>query len=74
MAEKSSSAPVVQLGAVSGNADAPGETASVDKIRDLLFGNQMQDYDQRFEKLETSLMERMKEIESEAESNIGEFE
>ena len=29
-----------------------GEAVGVDKIRDLLFGNQMQDYDRRFSKLE----------------------
>jgi hypothetical protein len=73
MAEKSSSAPV-QLSAVGGDENALAETASVDKIRDLLFGNQMQDYDQRFAKLETRLLERLKDIESEAARNLGAFE
>jgi hypothetical protein len=73
MAEKSSSAPV-QLSAVGGDENALAETASVDKIRDLLFGNQMQDYDQRFAKLEARLLARLKDIESEAARNLGAFE
>jgi hypothetical protein len=36
-----------------GNSALPGsEVVGVDKIRDLLFGNQMQDYDRRFSMLE----------------------
>jgi len=75
MAEKSSSASV-QLAnvAAGGNGNALAEAPSVDKIRDLLFGNQMQDYDQRFAKLETRLLERLKDIESEAARNLGAFE
>jgi len=35
------------------NGQAVGpDVVGVDKIRDLLFGNQMQDYDRRFSKLE----------------------
>ena len=36
------------------SSDAPG----VDKIRDLLFGNQMQDYDRRFSKIEERFLQR----------------
>jgi hypothetical protein len=46
----------------------------VDKIRDLLFGNQMQDYDQRFAKLEERFMHRVKQIESETARSLGVFE
>jgi len=35
----------------------------VDKIRDLLFGNQMQDYDRRFSKLEERFLQRFKDID-----------
>ena len=36
-----------------GDSPLPGgEAVGVDKIRDLLFGNQMQDYDRRFSMLE----------------------
>ena len=34
------------------------DVVGVDKIRDLLFGNQMQDYDRRFSKLEERLSQR----------------
>ena len=41
------------------------DVVGVDKIRDLLFGNQMQDYDRRFSKLEERFLQRFKEIEAE---------
>ena len=53
-----------------GSGDAPG----VDKIRDLLFGNQMQDYDRRFSKLEDRLSQRFKDVESEAKRNLETYE
>ena len=48
-------APVGNSGAVA------TDSVSVDKIRDLLFGNQMQDYDRRFIKLEERFLQRLKE-------------
>src|SRR5882762_8428511 len=60
---------------LSGNGAASGpEGVSVDKIRDLLFGNQMQDYDRRFSNLEERFLQRFKEIESETARNLGAFE
>src|SRR5215475_8271787 len=50
------------------------EAVSVDKIRDLLFGNQMQDYDRRFAKLEERFLQRFKDIESETSRNLNAFE
>ena len=50
------------------------EVAGVDKIRDLLFGNQMQDYDRRFSMLEERFLQRFREIESEAARNLSSFE
>ena len=58
-----------------GNSGVAGpESPSVDKIRDMLFGNQMQDYDRRFENLEERFSQRFKEIESETARNLGAFE
>jgi DNA repair exonuclease SbcCD ATPase subunit len=58
-----------------GNGGASGpEAVSVDKIRDLLFGNQMQDYDRRFAKLEERFLQRFKDIEAETARNLGAFE
>lgn len=52
----------------------PGDMVGVEKIRDLLFGNQMQDYDRRFSKLEERFLQRLKDIESEAARNLSAFE
>ena len=51
-----------------------GVVVGVDKIRDLLFGNQMQDYDRRFSKLEERFLQRFKDIESETARNLSAFE
>jgi hypothetical protein len=51
-----------------------GEGVGVDKIRDLLFGNQMQDYDRRFSKLEERFLQRFKDIEAETARNLSAFE
>jgi hypothetical protein len=50
------------LSSASGTADAPG----VDKIRELLFGNQMQDYDRRFAVLEQRFQQKMRDLEGES--------
>jgi DNA repair exonuclease SbcCD ATPase subunit len=61
--------------APTGNGSLPGaEVVGVDKIRDLLFGNQMQDYDSRFAKLEERFLQRFKDIESETSRNLSAFE
>ena len=61
---------------VGGNSGvlAGRESASVDTIRDMLFGNQMQDYDRRFANLEERFLQRLKDIESETSRNLGAFE
>src|SRR6267154_1542630 len=82
-APKSSSTPAVSfspgptdgdLVALAGNGAGHGQEVGVDKIRDLLFGNQMQDYDRRFSELEERSLERFKEIESETTRSLGSFE
>lgn len=50
------------------------ETVGVDKIRDLLFGNQMQDYDRRFTKLEERFLQRFKDVEAETSRGLSAFE
>jgi hypothetical protein len=58
-----------------GNGPLAGADAvGVDKIRDLLFGNQMQDYDRRFSKLEERFLQRFKDVESETARNLSAFE
>ena len=57
------------------NIVPPGtDGVGVDKIRDLLFGTQMQDYDRRFSKLEDRFQQRFREIESDPARNLGTFE
>ena len=50
--------------------DAPG----VDKIRELLFGNQMQDYDRRFGVLEERFQQRLRDVEGESSRALGSVE
>ena len=50
------------------------EGVSVDKIRDLLFGNQMQDYDRRFTALEERLLQKLSDLESESARNLSTLE
>ena len=66
--------PVVGAQLGNGSPQAGGEVVGVDKIRDLLFGNQMQDYDRRFSKLEERFLQRFKDIESETARNLSAFE
>jgi DNA repair exonuclease SbcCD ATPase subunit len=47
------------------------DVVGVDKIRDLLFGNQMQDYDRRFSKIEERFLQRFKDMESETARNLS---
>jgi DNA repair exonuclease SbcCD ATPase subunit len=58
-----------------GNGQSAGpDVVGVDKIRDLLFGNQMQDYDRRFSKLEERFLQRFKDVESDTARNLSAFD
>jgi exonuclease VII large subunit len=48
------------LDSMPASAEAPG----VDKIRELLFGNQMQDYDRRFSLLEDRFQQKLRDLEA----------
>lgn len=48
------------------NAPSSSEAPGVDKIRELLFGNQMQDYDRRFEVIEQRFQQKMRDLEAES--------
>ena len=53
--------------AMSGTSnDAPG----VDKIRELLFGNQMQDYDRRFAVMEERFAQKLRDLEAESARSL----
>jgi DNA anti-recombination protein RmuC len=53
---------------------AASEAVGVEKIRDLLFGNQMQDYDRRFVTLEERLQQKLRELESEGSRSLNSLE
>ena len=74
--DKANVEPVNPVEAIqTGNGQHSGsEVVGVDKIRDLLFGNQMQDYDRRFSKLEERFHQRFKEIEADTARNLSAFE
>ncbi len=54
-----------------GGGDA---AAGVEKIRELLFGNQMSDYDRRFSTLEDRFQQNIRDLESEAARNLAGLE
>jgi Mg2+ and Co2+ transporter CorA len=58
-----------ELAAAAG-ADAPG----VDKIRELLFGNQMQDYDRRFAVMEDHFAQKLRDLEGETARSLTGYE
>src|ERR1700756_2214853 len=64
-----------EVAAQMGNSAVPeGEVVGVEKNRDLLFGNQMQDYDRRFSMIEERFLQRFREIESETARNLSSLE
>ncbi len=52
----------------------PGASANIDKIRDLIFGNQMHDYEKRFSRLEERMFKEMTVSKSEARENFDSLE
>jgi DNA anti-recombination protein RmuC len=51
-----------------------GEAASVDKIRDILFGGQMRDYERKFIRLEDRLSKETAELKDEVKKSLGAFD
>src|SRR6188474_631483 len=57
---------ITDAGAALASAPALPDAPGVDKIRELLFGNQMQDYDRRFGVLEERFQQRLRDVEGES--------
>jgi DNA anti-recombination protein RmuC len=51
-----------------------GEAASVDKIRDILFGGQMRDYERKFGRLEDRLTKETSDLKDEVKRSLGAFD
>jgi len=49
----------------------PNEIENISKIRDILFGNNMNEYEKRFEQLESKLAQSLEENKIEAEKRIS---
>jgi DNA anti-recombination protein RmuC len=61
-----------------GNAAAPGVeaagAASLDKVRDILFGNHMRDVDRRFTRLEERVAKEMRDLKDALRDRLDAFE
>ena len=55
-------------------APASNDNPGVDKIRELLFGNQMQDYDRRFSLLEERFQQKLRDMDAESARNLAALE
>lgn len=63
--------------AVIGNrtgTDEAHETSSVDRIRDIIFGNQMQDYDRRFARLEERILQELGNLREDTINRLDSIE
>ena len=56
------------------NTPSTGDAPGVDKIRELLFGNQMQDYDRRFAVMEQRFLQKVRDLEAESARGIQSME
>ncbi|VTU19381.1 hypothetical protein H6CHR_01171 [Variovorax sp. PBL-H6] len=61
--------------ALATQSNGQGEASSgVDKMRELLFGNQMQDYDKRFSVLDDRFQHRLRDLEAESSRSLTNLE
>ncbi len=56
------------------SAQEASEVGSVDKIRDIIFGNQMRDYETRFVRLEQRLLKEISDLRDETGKRFDSFE
>jgi exonuclease VII large subunit len=56
------------------SAQEASEAGSVDKIRDIIFGNQMRDYETRFVRLEQRLLKEISDLRDETGKRFDSFE
>lgn len=80
MAAKPELAPVIDAESVKAaqealkNAPSTKDAPGVDKIRELLFGNQMQDYDRRFAVIEERFQQKLRELEGDSARTLQSME
>ena len=56
------------------SADEVSEAGSVDRIRDIIFGNQMQDYERRFARLEERIMQEIGNLREDTDNRLDSIE
>ena len=59
-----------EAGAEPRAAELSSETGSVDKIRDIIFGNQMRDYEKRFTHMEERLLQEIRDLRDETKNRL----
>jgi hypothetical protein len=64
---------VERASAVAANSELP-TAGNIDKIRDIIFGNQMRDYEKRFVRLEERLMKESGELRDEVKRRLEQLE
>jgi uncharacterized phage infection (PIP) family protein YhgE len=74
--EKIKSTPIQVPKAVKGAAAATdmADSGSVDKIRDILFGNQMRDFERRFSQMEDRLVKATRDLRDETNKRLESLE
>lgn len=53
---------------------SPEDGGNIDKVRDILFGGQMRDYERRFQKLEERLLQETSELKDEVRKRLAALE
>jgi len=71
---KSVAAEIAAKPQIAGNGGGKDAAGNIDKIRDLIFGNQMQDYEKRFGRLEERMFKEMTDSKSESKKNFDSLE
>lgn len=56
------------------NTEADGSAANLDKVRDLIFGGQMRDYDRRFTALEERIVKETADLRDEVRKRLSAIE
>jgi hypothetical protein len=74
ISKQSAKAQSSESGGVEHFSEEPKETGSVDKIRDIIFGNQMRDYERRFVGLEEHLLKEIAGLREETIKRLDALE
>ena len=56
------------------SATAPDTGASIDKVRDILFGNQVREFDRRFARLEERILKETNDLKEDVRSRVEALE